>query len=65
MSYYINGIKISNGSNNTWSWNDDPYGIIGRRTIGNAGTAYYTNGEIDDVRVYATTLSDKDILGTI
>ena len=61
MSYYINGIKISNGSNNSWSWNDDPYGIIGRRTPGYAGSAYYTNGEIDDIRVYATTLSDKDI----
>ena len=39
----------------------DPYGIIGRRTLGNAGSAYYTNGEIDDIRIYATALSDKDI----
>lgn len=61
MSYYINGIKISNGSNNNWGWNDDPYGIIGRRTLGSSSSTYYANGEIDDVRVYATTLSDKDI----
>jgi hypothetical protein len=61
MRYYCNGVLLQNGNNNTWSWSNDSFAVIGRRSPGSTSTPYYVNGLVDDVRIYATALSDDDI----
>lgn len=62
MRYYCNGVLLQNGNNNNWGWSNDSFAVIGRRSPGSSSTPYYVNGLIDDVRIYATALSDEDIL---
>ena len=53
---WLNGVKLSNASNNWWSHSTSNL-MIGRR----AATSYSFNGSLSDFRAYATVLSESDI----
>lgn len=52
---YINGVETTYSTGNSWSVPETTL-FIGRRTSGSA-----FNGQIDDVRIYATALSADDV----
>ena len=55
MKAYKNGVLTGTTTNASLGSNSNTV-FIGRHTSG-----YYTNGVIDDIRVYATCLSDEDV----
>lgn len=61
MKYFCNGILLSNTTSEVWTLTDSDYAYIGRRGEGSPGNAYYWNGKIADVQIFATALSDDDI----
>ena len=59
ISYYVNGIKLVNGSETSWTWTNNSIWRIWRRN--NNSNPYPFKWMVDEVRVYNRALSQDEV----